>query len=368
MNQYSRKYVLAGIFFTGVIFALLYAGQSGLLAQQPNVSVESRLDTSTVTIGQHVTYEIIIRFTEDVLYVAAPPPGITLGGFEIRDYNDNDPEKKGDYIEKRVEFVIAAYDTGTYVIPPTGVAYMLPDSTQDVLVTDALTIRVESVLPGEADDILDIKNTLSIPKSWILTIIIAAAGLLLLLAALIIYMYYRRKKGKKLFEFRKEPDRPPHEIAIEALNRLRDSTLIADGKVKEYYSILSEILRIYLEGRYFKPFPEMTTAEIKLTVINEDMSGDVREMLCETLDLCDLVKFAKFTPDAVTHDSALHTAFDVVEATKIVLFTQSAPITATEETSGENTEGMEAVVSPGGAEDLSEEVSEKTEDNNSKEI
>jgi len=157
--QFLYSLLAAGILLAALPVDYIYA-------QEGQVSVESRLDKSRVTVGELVLYEIVITFSPDV-QVAAPPPGINLGGFEIREYEDHDPVTREGLIEKRVEFYIAAYDTGTFVIPPTGIVYLMPDSTQDILFTDAVTIRVESVLSGESDDIQDIKEPLELPLNFV---------------------------------------------------------------------------------------------------------------------------------------------------------------------------------------------------------
>jgi len=328
MILHFRTYVLTA--FLTVVLTVPAWTQGG------QVSVESRLDKSEVTVGELVKYEIIIRFSPE-LQVAAPPAGINLGGFEIRNYEDFEPVLLDSIVEKRVEFTIAAYDTGMFVIPPTGIAYMTPDSVADVMMTDAVNIRVESVLTGDDDDIRAIRDPLGLPFNRRLVIIIAVAVVLAGILGYIGYRYYRkRKEGKSFFETRKEPDRPAHELALEDLQRLRDSTLIAEGRIKEYYIELSDILRLYLQRRYYKQFLEMTTTEIKELLICEGIEEPVREKTGGVLDMCDFVKFAKFRPGVEDHERCLADAFDIVHETKIVMVAA----------------GPEAVESPGSTEDI----------------
>ncbi|MFC1562239.1 hypothetical protein ACFL4Q_04510 [candidate division KSB1 bacterium] len=310
-----RRYVFC--FLAGAAALMIHAAY--LPAQQGEVSVESRLDKSTVTVGELAKYEIIITFTPDV-QVAVPPDGINLGGFEIRDYMPYDPAERDGKIERRVEYTIAAYDTGSYVIPPTGIVYMLPDSTQDILMTDAVPVTVESVLSSDSDDILDIKLPLEIPRNFFMIILVSAAVIFAAAAGVLGYTYYRKKKkGGKPFDIRNEPDLPAHEEAVTALHRLRQSSLIAEGKIKEYYSELSDILRYYFQRRYFKPFLEMTTSEIK-EILREDHINE--EALIKTgsvLDLADLVKFAKVRPESEDHERTFDDACEIVDLTKIVM-------------------------------------------------
>ncbi len=311
------KYFRTNALFVFIFFHITLL--SPVFAQEGRVSVESRLDKSTVTVGELVKYEIIITFSPD-LQVATPPAGINLGGFEIRDYIDHDPVKIRDLIEKRVEFTIAAYDTGSYAIPPTGIAYMRADSTGDILLTEELRITVESVLSGEAEDIQDIKSPFEIPKNWLQIFLMVSGAILFLGLCFLFYTYYKnRKKGKNIFEFRKEPELPPHEEALNALNRLRESSLLEDGLIKEYYIELSNILRYYLQRRYYKPVLEMTTQEVKDVLPDEMQNDSTVTDLNDILDISDLVKFAKMRPEAKEHDRLFKKTAGIVEQTKIVM-------------------------------------------------
>ena len=46
------------------------------------------------------------------------------------------------------------------------------------------------------------------------------------------------------------------------LEKLKQAQLWQNGKIKAYYSDLSDILRLYIENRYNSPALEMTTDEI----------------------------------------------------------------------------------------------------------
>jgi len=315
------------IFLKSIIFIFCSAGALILIvpgssfSQQGDVSVESRIDKSQVTVGELVLYEVIVKHSPDI-EITMPPPGINLGGFEVRDYKPFDPVKKGDLIERKVEYTIAAYDTGTYVIPPTGILYMTADSVQNSLLTDAVTIRVESILSGDAEDILDIKGPLELLRSWKTIILLSLLGLSLALLGVFGYLYYRKKKrGESLFEWKKEPERPAHEEAFGALNILRETTLLAEGKIKNYYVELSEIVRLYLQKRYFKPVLEMTTTETKAAMAVENVGENALTKVSMLLDECDLVKFAKYLPDENEHEKSLRLAYDIINLTKIEAYT-----------------------------------------------
>lgn len=332
-----------------LLLAFLFAGFLTFVhpvqtpGQQGEVSVESRLNKSVVTIGEQVLYEVIVRHKREI-DVTMPPQGINLGGFEIRAFNEIDPVTIDGLVERKVEYVIAAYDTGTYFIPPTGVLYMTSDSVQNVLLTDAVAIRVVSILTGDMEDIIDIKDPLELLFNWNTIILLSVIGFVVIVLGVLGYLYYRQKKrGKPLFEWKKVPDVPAHIEALESLKALSESSLLADGKVKEYYVLLSDILRLYLQKRYFKPFLEMTTTQTIAVLTEESLEEGILPKIELLLDDCDIVKFAKFLPAEEDHKSSLQTAYDIVEQTKIesLLSEENSDHEKKEETAGELDEVIE---------------------------
>jgi hypothetical protein len=127
---------------------------------------------------------------------------------------------------------------------------------------------------------------------WIIGILIA------LLVAALIYLIVR-KIQKRMKEKASGPEIPktPEEIAEERFKTLAQSSLLREGRIKEYYIELSEIIRHYLEGRHKVSAPDRTTTELfrelKNSSISQSLVGEIKNLL----SLCDLVKFAKFIPE-----------------------------------------------------------------------
>jgi hypothetical protein len=293
-----------------------------ILAQQPTaspVTVESKIDKNRITIGDTVRYTVQLSRDEKV-EVRWPTLGANLGMFEIRNYHQPEPaESKGRMIEE-VAYTISTFDTGRFVIPPLAVEYRTPpDTVWQQLHTEKLEIYVASTLPSEAGDIRDIKAPWEMPRDWKIIILIALIGAGILLLAGIGFYYWRKRQGKGILPERKAPERPAHEVALEALRRLRESDLIAAGQIKAFYVELSEIIRRYIEGRYFVPALELTTAELMNNLQGVAIDGGPRETLAELLEMSDLVKFAKYAPSSEAHERALQLAESFVETTKLVM-------------------------------------------------
>jgi hypothetical protein len=107
---------------------------------------------------------------------------------------------------------------------------------------------------------------------------------------------WKRRKRLQLEMQQGAPLRPPEETIWDLINRLENSTLIAEGNTKEFYYQLSVGLRQYLENRFQFSALDRTTAELLGEFRRNNFSLDLTSLLRDFFDNSDLVKFAKFTP------------------------------------------------------------------------
>jgi len=140
----------------------------------------------------------------------------------------------------------------------------------------------------------------------------------LLLVGALFYIWRRKRAVKGLLPEKIEPPRPAHEFTLEELTALKESSLLQEGKVKEFYIRISEVIRRYIEGRYFIVAMELTTFELLENLRSSEISEEEIEMFHEFLSTCDLVKFAKYKPTSAKNSTNLGKAFEIVERTKLV--------------------------------------------------
>lgn len=131
-----------------------------------------------------------------------------------------------------------------------------------------------------------------------------------------IWKKYRKVNIKEVF-IKPKPKFPAHVNAINSLNELRLKRLFENGRIKEYYSEISDILRIYLDERFSIAAIEMTTDEIFSQIKKEKaVNNDSYYLLEYILKYSDLVKFAKYIPDSFISDKCMKDAFEFVNQTK----------------------------------------------------
>lgn len=313
-RELTKKIISIGI----VVHVMLW-GQL-LLSANGKISLEAKVDKNKITIGDLILYSIIIIRDANV-NVEMPDLGANLGAFEIRDYDDPEPEKPNGEIVQRREYVISTYDIGDYEIPPVTVRYQAgEDSVWKELTTEKIKITVESLKPSEAGNIRDIKLPLDIERDWMRIIRFVAAGLIILLIVILVFIYVkRRKEGKTLIPRREKPKRPPHEIALDALEQLLHAELLEKGEFKQFYITISEIIRHYIEGRFFIIAIEMTTMQLIDIMRTAEIEKENIQLIEDFLMQCDLVKFAKYIPTPDENHKAIDQAFEIVNRTKIII-------------------------------------------------
>mgnify|MGYP006278135445 CR=1 FL=1 len=287
---------------------------------QEEITVESMVDRDQILIGDVITYSVQVSYAPAV-EVQMPSLAENLGMFEIREYEVIEPKKVDDRMETRTDYLISTFDTGEFEIPELEIMYRSQnDSAWQSIKTEPITIRVESLNPDEAGDIRDIKPPKTPPRDYRAYILWGLLALLVIAIAVFIWYYLkRRREGKPILPTRTKPPRPAHEVALEQLDALTETNLLADGEIKEYYTRLSEIIRQYIEHRYFIYATEMTTTQLLGTMRDEGIKEAHVDQLHTFLLRCDMVKFAKYLPSDEEHAETTHLAYEFVHDTKLVI-------------------------------------------------
>jgi hypothetical protein len=243
--------------------------------------------------------------------VASLSPAVkdTIAQFEILKI----AEAVGDKNTREWAFRLITFDSGKVSIPPIPFSFTLSgDSGRRVASTNPIFLTIHGVTIDPQGDIKDIKPPINAPWKFedFLPYLVALA---ILAAALLGYWYYRRKKRARVevTTFAK-PSIPPTEAALKALHLLEDKKLWQQGKIKPYYSEVTEIIRRFLEDQYRLLALESTSDEI---MVQLKLLPDAQTLLKQFLSFfttADLVKFAKYHPTTTEHENELRWAYEIV--------------------------------------------------------
>ncbi|MBM3434747.1 MAG: hypothetical protein FJY07_00855 [Bacteroidetes bacterium] len=214
-------------------------------------------------------------------------------------------------------FKITCFDSGYYAIPPIKIGYKKPgDALLQTAETPAILLTVSSVSVNTQEDIRDIKKPLEAPFTlkeampWIIGLFFFG-----LVVYGVIYYLKKRKKAEPVFRSPVRLKIPAHQVALDALENLRQRKLWQSGMIKDYYTELTEIIREYILAKFNIHAPELTSDEI-LSALNYTATDQgAKQLLGQTFVIADLVKFAKMQPLPAEHDTSLSNAVSFVKAT-----------------------------------------------------
>lgn len=192
-----------------------------------------------------------------------------------------------------------------------------PDAPPITAETLPIRIEVHSVLSDQQDAAqpADIRGVVDPrePFPWLMV-----GGVVTGLAAVSVAAWWlisraRRRAAERVIT------RPAHEIALEHLARLLEKDYLTPGreKFKEFYAEASDILRTYIEDRFHIHAPERTTEEFLADAkASAALRAEDVSTLGRFLGACDMVKFARHTPDSGDAQRAAHTIREFVEMTR----------------------------------------------------
>ncbi len=292
-------------------------------AKTQNTKVNASLDTSMMLIGDHVEFSLSATVPKDAK-VSFPVLADTLvDKIEIlRDLPFDTILNNGTKTIKK-PYIITSFDSGSYEIKPYRIAVSYNKERTDTLHTHPVYIGVRTFdIDSTANAIADIKKPIETPLTFkeFLSEYAIYAGLIILAIALLLTLWWYFKKQQKQKEAepgKPKPKEPPHVIALRELDELQSKKLWQKDKIKLHYSILSDIVRQYLEYRFDVPAMENTTGFIEEYIESEKvLEKDNMAKVKDILETADLAKFAKFNPLPDDNARTLDYAYQLVISTK----------------------------------------------------
>lgn len=318
----KKQYTIGVVAIIVVMQLFLF---STLLRAQ-NIKATAQLDSSTIRIGQQAKLQLSIQYRVDngqQIKIQWPEVLDTLRKeVEVVGESKIDtliPDKNNpfEFIQTKTLY-ITSFDSGYWAIPPF--KFLTNNDTLGVL-TESLLLSVGSIPVDTSVAIKDIKDTFDETYSWIDWIkdhmyLVYGAIVGILVTILVIYLIKRFRKQKPVEVVVEAPKIPAHIIAIEKLDKLKNEKLWQEGRIKQYHSALSEIVREYVENRFKIQALEQTTEEILYGFRNVAIDDESRMKLKQILVLSDMVKFAKEQPLPNENEMSMNNAYDFVNGTK----------------------------------------------------
>ena len=293
-----------------------FAFMGGLMAQQ--VEVEGKVADTKVQVGKPFTLDLSLK--------------VPYGWFvEWNDFAQDTLSEQIDILKRgnvertadadsnvivKQQLTLMTFDTGQIVLPSVGLKYaksfddpMRLEAFTDPVRLYATTMAVDTTLAYKPIvEPLAAPITMKEVFPWILAVLLA------MLLGLGIWLFLKRRKTRvdEDGNVKKGPVIPPYDKAVDELKRLREEKMWQSGKVKEYFSSLTDIAREYIEGQFGLNAVEMTTDDILDEIKPLHFPKETYNKLKDTMEVADLVKFAKYSASTLESDTALGNMTDFV--------------------------------------------------------
>lgn len=293
-------------------------GGSPLTQLHAQVSVDARIDSMQMLVGQQTGITISVS-CDARSHVEMPvlqkgqqlAPGVELVEMQAADTTILNDGKRMLVSRK---YVVTAWDSAFYYIPPLTVRVGSKDYETKNLALKVYTIDVDTL---HTDQFFGPKDVMNAPFSWDdWKSVIGSFVLFLLLCGCIAYLVYILRTGKPLIRvIRRKRKEPAHKVALNEIERIKTERTWAQEDSKEYYTQLTDTLRTYIQERYGFSAMEMTSGEIIERLTRENDEEALKE-LRELFQTADLVKFAKWTTRINENDANLMAALEYINQTK----------------------------------------------------
>ncbi len=298
-----------------VFFGIL---QITVFAQQINTDLKAyaTLDTNMMLIGDKGTLHLSVELNEGerVIGFSLDMP-LDTAHFDIQNAGKWENRSRTPKLERDIAFI--AWDSGLYRINPVVLTIQQASGELRTAQTPPVLLTVNNppgidglIAPIGIKDIEREALTFEDVVPYIIGFVLIGG------IAFLSWVFYKKWKNRLGAPTIQKVIHPPHVVAERLLQELNAKQLWQQGRIKEFYSELSYILRGYLEGQFSMPALETTTDELidilKKRQFDEKVIAKTRNLLVTA----DLVKFAKGKPEAEIHDPLWRDAVDIVEVTK----------------------------------------------------
>lgn len=253
-------------------------------------SVKATASRTEVRVGEAFTVEV----------TASGPPGTTYtfprdAGSESVELREPAAAPAGTPVPEPTSgthrYEAAAFAVGEAEVPPLAVSYRLPDGTEGVAKTEAIPLRIVSLLPKDPKEqkLADIRGP--VPLRVATAFWIALGLVVALVAGVVVWIVRRRRKAAAPAPA--VPALPPDAEALVALDGLAASGLLERSDYRGFYIALTEIAKRYLEARLGAPVLEMTSAETHAFLKDHPHGRSFAIPVRDLAGAADRIKFAR---------------------------------------------------------------------------
>lgn len=282
------------------------------------VVVEQTVDSVGILIGEqaHLRLGVTMPKGASLQWPELKATQYVVPGVEVVNIADGDTVK-ADNNQVKIErtYTITSFDENLYAIPALTVKVDGKPYKGGTAALKVITMDVDTLHPNQFFPPKDVQANPFLWSEWSPWFWLSL--LVLLLALLAYYLIVRLRENKPIItRIRIVKHIPPHQRALNAIDKIKAEHLQTSEDQKTYYTRLTDTLRQYIRERFGFNALEMTSSEI---IERLQTMGDRRMLdeLTELFNTADLVKFAKYSTLVNENDLNLVNAVNFIDSTKV---------------------------------------------------
>lgn len=282
------------------------------------VVVEQTVDSVGILIGEqaHLRLGVTMPKGASLQWPELKATQYVVPGVEVVSIADGDTVK-ADNNQVKIErtYTITSFDENLYAIPALTVKVDDKPYKGGTAALKVITMDVDTLHPNQFFPPKDVQANPFLWSEWSPWFWLSL--LVLLLALLAYYLIVRLRENKPIItRIRIVKHIPPHQRALNAIDKIKAEHLQTSEDQKTYYTRLTDTLRQYIRERFGFNALEMTSSEI---IERLQTMGDRRMLdeLTELFNTADLVKFAKYSTLVNENDLNLVNAVNFIDSTKV---------------------------------------------------
>lgn len=281
-----------------------------------SVTVDATIDSLQILIGEQAKIKLQVSLDTDKRAIFPLYTDTLVTGVEIVDIAKPDTQLLNDGRRSLItqEYTVTSFDSALYYLPPMEVLVDNQPYRSKALALKVYSMPVDTLHP---DQFFGPKPVMNAPFAWEDWYGSITCGVLFVpLLLLLIFLVKRIMDNKPIIrKVKVEPKLPPHQVAMQQIERIKSEKVWQKGRPKEYYTELTDALRTYIKNRFGFNALEMTSSEIIDKLLEENDKEAIADLRA-LFQTADLVKFAKHNPMMNENDANLINAIDFINETK----------------------------------------------------
>ena len=202
-----------------------------------SVTVEAKIDSLQILIGEQAKIQLQVAMDAKQRAVFPAYTDTLVRGVEIIETAKPDTQFLNDRQRMMItqEYTVTSFDSALYYLPPMPVTVDGKEYRSRALALKVYSMPVDTLHP---DQFFGPKSVMKAPFAWEdWYMAIACAVLFAPFLLLLIYLVKRIRDNKPIIrKVKVEPKLPPHQLAMQEIERIKSEKVWQKGQSKEYYT------------------------------------------------------------------------------------------------------------------------------------